>query len=246
MKVVQYQDYTLRVKVEGSVIPNEVFVTMDDFQYKMEKENADEFVYTFRNVQKDIEFFLQSGTVISIPYSLEVLEKPNLTDFSVEMVFPSYLARKNEIIQNSGDMVVPEGTKLTWLFDALHTENISMTFGENSKAINTERRDDTRFRYTKRAISDEVYKLFMSNRYITGTDSLVYNISVIKDQYPTISSEKIVDSLDNSLVYFIGNASDDYGLNTLSFNYIRTKRRWHSNAIASAETYKERRQRDTV
>jgi hypothetical protein len=223
LKVVQYQDYTLRISVDGNVMPNEVFVTVDDFQYKMDKENSDEFVYTFRNVQKDVEFFLQSGTVMSTPYTLQVLEKPNLTDFSVEMVFPSYLGRKNEVIQNSGDIVVPEGTKVTWLFDALHTENITLAFGTDSKTTNTERRDETRFRYTKRAMMDEVYKLFLSNKYIDDSDSLVYNISVIKDQYPTIVSEKIVDSLDNTLVYFIGNASDDYGLNTLSFNYIRTK-----------------------
>lgn len=223
LKVVQFQDYTLKVNVEGSVIPNEVFVTIDDFQYKMEKEANNEFSYTFRNVQKDIPFILQSGTITSTPFTLEVLEKPNLTDFTVEMVFPSYLGRKSEILQNSGDMVVPEGTKVTWLFDAVHTENIAMSFATDKKVVNTERRDDTRFRYTKRAISDEAYKLFMTNKYVTQPDSLVYNISVIKDQYPTISSEKIVDSLDKSLIYFIGNASDDYGLNTLSFNYIRTK-----------------------
>jgi len=37
LKVVQYQDYELKIKVEGSVLPNEVFVNVDDFQYKMQK-----------------------------------------------------------------------------------------------------------------------------------------------------------------------------------------------------------------
>ena len=138
----------MNISVEGAVLPNEVFVTIDNFQYKMVKVDNTTFSYTFRNVQKDIEFTLQSGTVISVPYSLEVLEKPNLSDFSIEMVFPAYVGRKNEVLQNTGDIVVPEGTKMTWLFDALQTDDISMYFGENN-AVKAEKRDETRFRYTK-------------------------------------------------------------------------------------------------
>jgi len=222
LKVVQYQDFTMNISVEGAVLPNEVFVTIDNFQYKMVKVDNTTFSYTFRNVQKDIEFTLQSGTVISVPYSLEVLEKPNLSDFSIEMVFPAYVGRKNEVLQNTGDIVVPEGTKMTWLFDALQTDDISMYFGENN-AVKAEKRDETRFRYTKKAVKDELYKLFLSNKYVPQADSLTYSITVIKDQFPTVAVEKIVDSLDNSLVYFLGNASDDYGLNSLSFNYTVTR-----------------------
>ncbi len=222
LKVVQYQDFDLTVDIEGVVLPNEVFVAVDDFQYKMEKVSTSQFKYTFRNVQKNIEFSLQSGSVTSIPLTLAVLEKPNLTDFSVEMVFPSYLGRKNEILQNNGDIIAPEGTKMTWLFDVLNTDDISIDFGNGGRRVKAERKDETRFRYTKRAITDEMYKLFLSNKNIAQPDSLVYNISIIKDQFPTISSEKIMDSLDKTLVYFIGNASDDYGLNSLSFNYIKT------------------------
>jgi hypothetical protein len=239
LKVVQYQDFTLNVEVNGSVLPNEVYVTIDGFQYKMEKSGNTKFAYTFRNVQKDVPFTLESGTVSSIPYVLDVLEKPNLTDFSIEMNYPAYLGRKNEIIQNTGDVVVPEGTKMTWLFDATQTDNISFEFGNASKLVEAERRDENRFRYSKRAITDELYKLFMSNNHIPQADSLVYNISVIKDQFPTVSAEKIVDSLDNSLVYFVGNASDDYGLNSLSFNYVLTKENGNQQPIQTEKIVKK-------
>ena len=223
LKVIQYQDYNMKVNIEGNVLPNDVFVTIDDFQYKMQKESPSTFTYIFRNVQKDIDFTLQSGSVSSVTYGLEVLEKPNLADFSIEMVFPSYVGRKNEILQNSGDLVVPEGTKLTWLFDALNTDKIDIYFESSSEAETAERKDETRFRYSKRALNDEMYKLFLSNQVVPNADSLVYSISVTKDQFPSISAEKIVDSLDNTLIYFLGSAADDYGLNTLSFNYNITK-----------------------
>ncbi|MBL0101077.1 MAG: hypothetical protein IPP49_14450 [Saprospiraceae bacterium] len=223
LKVVQYQDYQLSVKVDGSVLPNEVFIVIDDFQYKMQKEDNSTFTYTFRNVQKDIEFALQSGTVLSVPYTLNVLEKPNLEDFTVEMVFPSYTGRANEVLQNTGDVVVPEGTKMTWLFEATKTDDIDMVFENGKTNAKAEKRDETRFRYSKKVISDETYKLFLSNKNVPLADSLVYNISVIKDQYPSVTAEKIVDSLDRTLIYFLGNAADDYGLQSLSFNYNITK-----------------------
>jgi hypothetical protein len=47
----------------------------------------------------------------------------------------------------------------------------------------------------------------------------LYNINVIKDNFPVISVEKMTDSLDQSLVYFVGSASDDYGLKEVTFNY---------------------------
>lgn len=239
LRVVQFSDYTLKVNVEGAVLPNEVSVIIDDFQYKMLKEDNTTFTYTFRNVQKDVEFLLQSGKVSSVPYTLEVLEKPNLTDFSVELAYPSYVNRKNEIFLNTGDLVVPEGTKMTWLFDALQTDNIMLYFGADNKGIAAEKKDDTRFRHSRKARLDEMYKLFLSNKYVPQADSLVYSISVIKDQYPSINAEKIVDSLDHTLVYFIGNASDDYGLNSLSFNYNITKEGGAQSGVQTQKLVKQ-------
>ena len=239
LKVVQYQDYELKIKVEGSVLPNEVFVNVDDFQYKMQKTDNNSFVYVFKNVQKDQEFLLSSGTVASESFTLEVLEKPNLADFSIEMSYPAYVGRKNEILQNTGDVVVPEGTKMTWLFDAYKTDDITMYFGENHKGISAEKRDENKFRFSKKAAQDEIYRLFLSNKFVPQADSLVYSISVIKDQYPSVTAEKIVDSLDNSLIYFIGNASDDYGLQSLSFNYTITKGNGNSQPTQKIKLQKQ-------
>lgn len=223
LNVIQYEDYTLNVNIVGNVVPNEVYVNIEDFQYKMVKENSTNFSYVFRNVRKNVNFVLQSGSVISAAYTLKVLEKPNLNDFTMELVFPSYLGRKNEILSNTGDVTVPEGTKITWLFDALHTDDISFRFSNEKLRARAERRNETAFRLARKVSDDEIYKLFLSNKYVSKPDSLVYNISVQKDQYPAITAEKVIDTLDRTIIYFIGNASDDYGINSLSFNYTITK-----------------------
>lgn len=224
LEVVQYKDYELTVNVEGSVLPNDVFVTLDQFQYPMTKIDNATFSYTFKNVQKDQEFTLNSGTVTSIPYTLKVLAKPNLAEFSLSLQYPAYVGRKDEVIRNVGDVVVPEGTKLIWSFDALNTDNIQFVFGDAVDAHAAEQKSKNSFGYHYKAMNDIMYKLFLSNKYVAKEDSMVYSINVIKDQYPGITAEKIVDSLDNSLIYFVGRASDDYGINSLTFNYTVTKK----------------------
>jgi len=222
LQVVQFQDYELKVQIEGSTLPNEVFATIDNFEYQMQKLSPNTFSYTFKNVQKDIAFFLNSGTVRSIPYTLEVLKKPNLSNLNIQLVYPSYLGRTNETLNSTGDVVVPEGTKMSWMYDTEYTDDITMQFG-NSAKIKVDKKSNTSFIYSKKVINDESYKVYLSNKFVPISDSLLYNISVIKDQFPAVSAEKVVDSTDQTLVYFIGTASDDYGLNTLSFNYIITK-----------------------
>jgi len=221
LEVIQYEDFPLRITVDGSILPNEVYVLIDDFQYKMQKETANSFSYVFRNVQKDINFILASGSVNSVTQNLKVLEKPNLVNFVVELDFPAYTGRKDEIVQNIGDLVIPEGTKINWLFEANSTEKISLNFG--GKFETAEQKGKTKFRYSKKAINDEWYKLYLSNNVVPVADSLSYNINVIKDQFPTITAEKVVDSLNNTVLYFIGSAADDYGINNLSFNYTIVK-----------------------
>lgn len=223
LEVVQFKDFELTVEVEGSILPNEVYVTLDHFQYPMTKKDKSTFSYTFKNVQKDQTFTLTSGSVESLPYTLKVLSKPNLSEFTLSLQYPSYVGRKDEVIRNVGDVVVPEGTKMSWSFDALHTDKIQFVFGDSPEAFVTDQKGKSIFTYSYKASNDILYKLFLSNQYVAKEDSMLYAITVIKDQYPGISAEKIVDSLDNTLIYFIGRASDDYGINALTFNYSITK-----------------------
>ena len=50
-------------------------------------------------------------------------------------------------------------------------------------------------------------------------DSLSFFINVLKDKFPSIVVEQFQDSTENNIYYFAGNASDDYGLEKINFNY---------------------------
>ncbi len=237
LEVIQFEDYTLKVDVDGSVLPNTISLDVEGFPYQMEKITESSFTYTFKNVQKDIEFTIRSGTVVSVPYTLKVLKKPHLVNFFIDIDYPSYTGRKDETIYNLGDLTLPEGTKLTWEFEAEATDGMVMSF--DGKSVEVQQRGNQTFRYSKMASRDELYKLYLSNNTVAKGDSLTYRLSVVKDQFPSISADKYTDSLDQNLVYFIGNAADDYGLQTLSFNYQITKENGQQNPVQSLKLDKE-------
>ncbi|MCC7244176.1 MAG: DUF4175 domain-containing protein, partial [Saprospiraceae bacterium] len=218
LKAVQFSDYELKVAVEGTALPNEVFINLGNVQYRLTKDAANQFSYKFVNVQQSTDFNLFAGGVESRDYTLEVLRKPNIMSFTTQLNFPGYIGRSNEELSNVGDLVVPQGTNIGWVFNAQHTDQLQMRFG-NEAASEAKRFDDELFQYHRRALRDESYKLFLSNALLTGADSVAYTITVIPDLHPQISVEEFRDSNNLKAVFFAGDASDDYGLGTLNFNY---------------------------
>jgi len=219
LSVVQFEDYPLTVKVDGEVLPNDVFIQIDGHKYRLNKQDASTFTYTFSNVQKQMSFNLSAASVKSETYDLDVLLKPNITGFDIKLDYPNYTGRKDENLSNIGDLVVPAGTNLNWLFNSLNTDDISILFSGNKDRIKASRDDEFRYSYKKKVLSDQTYKLYISNKNLPDADSIAYSISVVPDLHPNIKVEKFVDSTDTKMLYFVGDASDDYGLTSLNFRY---------------------------
>jgi hypothetical protein len=222
LNAVQFSDFDLQVKVEGNALPSEVFVEIADFNYKLIPDENGVYHYTFRNVQKNTEFVINAASVRSNPLELKIIEKPNVINFSVDLNYPSYLQRENERQTNTGDLVIPEGTVVSWSFDTKATEAIDMEFAGNGVRKPTNRTSENTFGYKIKVVNPTNYKVYLSNELLPNADSLLYNISVNKDQYPSISVDQIQDSTQASTVLFVGNVSDDYGISNLTFNYTIT------------------------
>ncbi len=220
LSVVQFSDYQLDVTIDArEALPEEVFIDIDNYQYRLKKVAPDRFSYTFSNVQKEMDFYLFASGVQSEDYQLDVLKKPNILGFETKLDFPAYTGRKDKELNNIGDLVVPAGTKIDWVFNSENTDNIAIRFASDTELTTTERFSDELFTFKKQVLRDELYKLYVSNENLPMADSMSYSITVIPDLHPSISVEKFVDSTDNSLLFFVGDASDDYGLLSLSFNY---------------------------
>ena len=61
--------------------------------------------------------------------------------------------------------------------------------------------------------------LYGSNRYFSRKKLITFNVTCIPDLYPGIQLSVVQDSLKNSVFYYYGIITDDYGFSALRFNY---------------------------
>lgn len=219
LKVVQFEDYNLELEVTGKVLPADVFVEMDNFRYKLEQKDKSTFSYTFKDVPKDINFKISSGPVSTDNQTLEVLKVPSVNDFKLYLDYPSYTGRRDETLTNTGNAILPIGTKVTWSFNTDHTDQIGIHFLNQNKNEKFIKMPEGLFDFSKRVYNDLQYAVTPTNADVPNIDSLHYSLSVIPDHHPDITVEQFMDTLDTSIQFFVGQASDDYGLSDLNFHY---------------------------
>lgn len=249
LEVMQYGDYPLTVKVEGDVLPAQAYIEVDGYRYQLEKQTANTFTYLFSNVQEDTPFKLVAAEEESLPYTLAILPKPNIAAFTVDVDYPAYLGRRDEKLANIGDLTVPAGTNLKWLFDTEHTDRIDLSMASDTrstaatpprppapggggagssstiapasapKTVELKRDAEDLYSFEYRAMRNDRYTLYVSNERLPLADSVSYTINVVPDQHPRIQVEMFPDSTDETLLFFAGEASDDHGISRLNFVY---------------------------
>ena len=219
LTVVQYEDYELEVEVDGDVLPNEVFINLDGNEYKLAKKDKTTFTYKFSKIAQPLAFNLTSGGFDSKKYELDILRKPNILGFDVKLDYPNYIGRTDETLNNIGDLVVPEGTNIGWYFSAQNTDKVAVKFSNTKDEMEAKQTNPQSFTIKKQQRKDQTYTVFISNAALPNADSIAYTISVVPDLKPTITVKQFEDSTQSKLLFFIGEASDDYGLSQLSFNY---------------------------
>ena len=214
-------DYTVEVSLDGKEIPDKVYVVQNGQQYLLDKgEDNLHWSYTFKNVQKDTPFRFYASGFYQGDYELKVIPLPRLIDFNVDVNYPDYTGLTDENIRNTGDLLVPQGTKITWHFDTRNTETLSVHFNDSTYTLNG---DDT-YTFTQTAYSTNGYWIHTANQFIANNDSINYRLQVVPDLHPMIAVTEEKDSTSLKQLYFTGEVKDDYGFRTLTFNYQYTHR----------------------
>lgn len=229
LKVVQFEDFVLKVKVKGKEIPATLEVFKGNEKWEMTATAPGEFSHRFMNVQEKFSFRLKGGGFFSGDFDLQVLKKPVVASMNIQLNYPSYTGKKPESIQNTGDFVVPEGTNVNWVLKGDNAEKIWLKWDMLPEQMLLP--EDGKFVFSRRIMSDTRYKIIAGNADITQGDSVLFTINVTPDRAPSIAVEPLQDSLDKLYVYFMGNISDDYGFSRLEFH---TRIYTEKNAIRSS------------
>ncbi len=217
LKTIQQDDYVLDVKVAGNELPDNVYIEVGNNQYKLDKESRNSFHFLFKNVQGVTKFRLFGAGFYSKEYTLDAVPNPILLNFALQLDYPGYLGKPSETIQNSGDLIVPQGTRVTWVFATKNTRTLKLQFIDTVIDVPLAAKD--RFEYKRTLMRNDNYALTTANEFIKGKDSVYYAINVIPDAYPTIEFEQQADSSSVRRYFFRGMIGDDYGFNKLAFHY---------------------------
>lgn len=219
LKALQTQDFELQVKVEGAELPAEVFLLVNGIEYKLEKKSGTGFSYTFSNLQRSTDFQFAAAGFLSKSYHLDVLPKPSLLEFSMQLTYPSYLRKADELVNNTGDIIIPQGTRIKWLFHTRNADQLQIVFSD-TLALPSKKENDL-FSYSRRFMKDDQYSVRAANSLVPFGDSMSYNVRVISDQFPFIEVSEKADSTDRKNIYCSGLVRDDYGFSQLVFQYKR-------------------------
>jgi hypothetical protein len=217
LQSMQNEDFVLKLKVTGDELPDEVFIEIDGNRFKMEKDDRLSFSYTFKNLQKNLDFRFFASEFYSKENTLKVMAKPLVSGFKAKLEYPAYIGKAAETVENAGDLTLPQGTVVKWDFNTRNAEQLLIRFKDTLLQIQPT--GNNRFGFTRRFMAENYYTIKAANREVSSNDSVLYNITIIPDAYPSIKVEETRDSFSTKLVYFAGEAADDYGISRISFNY---------------------------
>ncbi len=212
LNVLDSKPYVIQVVTEGNVRPDAVFITIDGKKLLLQERNGI-YQYTLAPPLVSTDFSFSANDVSSRKYSLNVLKTPSIQNFKVVLNYPTYINRKPKTLKSTGNATFPEGTKVTWHIEGKFTNKIHLVTKDTSLVF---KKEGDSFEMSKRVYSDLPYRLTTSNENVRDHEKLEYRFDVIKDAYPTIKVEQVLDSLNPNTSYYIGEASDDYTLKRIA------------------------------
>ena len=212
----QNKDFLVKVKTVGKVVPENAMIFIGDESYFMEKNESGEFQFVIPKPNENIEFHFEANEISSHEYELKVVTVPSIANFEMVINFPSYLNKKSEIVKGTGNAIIPEGTKVTWRMNTLATQKVDWLDANGKYSF---AKNENTFLFSKSILQNIDYQILTSNNKVQNYEKLNYQISVIKDQFPSITVNNAPDSLKVGKNYVLGQVSDDYGLSKLQIVY---------------------------
>ncbi len=210
LEAIQYNDFTLKVRVTGNQIPSEIFIVQGKNRFKLMPLKNNEFTYNFKNISSDISFSFSAGGYKSLSYIIKAIPQPKVIHLKTTIRPPKHTGQDIRQKISTGDLIVPEGSNISWEITLQNTDEC--LFIVNKSIIG--RTTKNKMEINKQIYNSSRYLIISKNANLT--DTLAYFIKVINDKPAEISIKKVQDSTYHNFV-FEGNIKDDYGTTKLNF-----------------------------
>ncbi|HKV32782.1 MAG TPA: DUF4175 family protein [Pyrinomonadaceae bacterium] len=197
----------------------------EDFQGQpMEPAKArSDFRYSIFNIQDSVEYFVESNTVRSEVYKLNVVDLPFVKQLDLTLNFPAFTNLPTKTIEDGGDIAALKGTvaTVTAKLSSGKVRAARIVFADGKK---TEMRlQGSDFVGEITVAGDTSYYIeLVSNDGEAYRGSNEYDVSVLSDQPPVISFDKPGrDKKATNLeeVFTQARAEDDYGVVSMDLHF---------------------------
>ena len=216
LQVKRGERLSLAVRCEGKQVPEILYVNISGSNYLMNK-SGNLFLYDFEHVNNSFSVYFTDMMYQSERYAVEVLPAPAILGYSAEIVPPAYTGYERRDEDMLGDLKVPFGSQIKWVFRTADTD--SLYFKVDGKAIDVEENGEE-YRVGTIAKSDLSFSISIKNNYFEYNDLLRFSIEVIPDLYPEIKVVQLRDSSEFTRFFFKGSITDDYGFHELAYHLV--------------------------
>ncbi len=215
LRVDEGGDLNIEVKLSGASLPDKLYLVSDQGKYLMNWEKKNEASYTLSKLSSNFDFHFEANGFKSDSYKVSILPITSIGKLEASIHYPSYLGRKDEVIRNSADLSVPEGSIVEWSILTKNTKKVELMDGVKREVFESEG-----FKFKRTVKSDLSLKFRMENVQTGAIDSSSMFIDVVRDAFPSIIVREMKDSISDGLRFFKGLINDDYGLSNLAFKYV--------------------------
>jgi len=238
LQVIEGGSLRLQIETKGDLAPEEAKILFDDEDYFLSNQGAGQFSYQLDHITKPITFSLSANKVLSQEYKIEVIPTPKIQEIELYLSYPKYVNKKNEKIDNTGNVIVPSGTTIKWNINTKQTDSVHFQENEIRQSFTKNNDKKNTFHLSKNVRNSFSYSIQASNKHLQNYENLSFAIEVIQDEYPVMKIQTDIDSITRGNAQFVGRLTDDYALSKLQLVYYNSQnkeqKKTHNIAIQQA------------
>ncbi|MCK3686127.1 DUF4175 family protein [Maribellus sp. YY47] len=217
LKAKKGDPFIIKATAEGNEIPQIAYINIDGNNYLMKSSGEGAFEFEMASVINPVKFYFSDLKYKSQSYQLQLLPKPGINGFKTEIDPPAYTALKSQVFDNIGDLQVPNGARIKWIFNGIDVDSLYIVVNDSVR-INAKNTDEG-FTIEKSFYQSSSYNVLIQNKVTEPELALSYSVDVIPDLYPEIDVVQLQDSTHITRYFYKGMIGDDYGFSSLKFHY---------------------------
>ncbi|GAB6281307.1 MAG: hypothetical protein STSR0008_00460 [Ignavibacterium sp.] len=226
-QITKGENVLVKIKTEGEQ-PNLIKLFFKDetqtnfLSANIIKDSTGFFNYEFTNIQNSINYYVSFEKYQSEKYLIDVIDRPNIQTFTLQIIPPSYTHLKLIEQKDNGNIEGIYGSQIKIsLLSNKELKSAELSFTDSTKItlkLNSNFAEGT-FRIT----TDNEYKIILVDKLnYTNLSPINYSIKIINDEYPTIEVISPNDDINldnNERLPLLLKISDDFGFTKLILKY---------------------------